>query len=353
MSNHYGVVLPSLKIGGGNRVLLQFLNLAIANNNKCAMFFLNRIGKNFKAPQCREIYQSVFDDNIFFIIFSCFLLSLKIRYDDQTDKLIVSDPILLIFSFIYSNKKIIRFVQSNDYLVFDQNKKANSIFNFIYKRLFLRSQKYKYFKVLFNSKYSLKAYNKFLPKSQRYTFKDIINPGIFTLNYDFKRSKPSHPYTNIAIITSLQPRKGLKQFVEILKNSKLKKIQYYLISQDDIQLDYLNVTHIKPKNDNDYVSALKRCHFILSTSTFEGFGLPLIESMGLGLVAIAAHNQGMDEYFDNTNILIFNNIEEYDKNLLTCINNPKKYIKLSNKSVETASNFTEKNFYSSFINKIK
>ena len=269
MNNHFGIVLPSIKIGGGNRVLLQFSKLANANKNKCTIFFLNRIGKNFTFSHTKGISQKVFGDNIFTIFFSSFLLSLKIRYDNRINTLIISDPILLIFSFIYSQKKIIRFVQSNDYLLFDQNKKGNQILNWTYKHLFRMSQKYDYYKVLFNSKYSLKAYNQFLSPPQHYTFEDIVNPGIFTLNYNFVTTNPTQLQTNIAIITNLHPRKGLKEFIEILKKSKLKNVHYFLISQDDINLEYTNVTIIKPKNDLDYVSALKKCHFILSTSTFE------------------------------------------------------------------------------------
>ena len=149
------------------------------------------------------------------------------------------------------------------------------------------------------------------------------------------------PYTNIAIITSLQPRKGLKQFVEILKNSKLKKIQYYLISQDDIQLDYLNVTHIKPKNDNDYVSALKRCHFILSTSTFEGFGLPLIEAMSYGTPVLTANNSSMPEVCGDAGLLV----DAFDVNsiaegLRSMILNKKLLKNLSNKARLNASRYS-------------
>ena len=43
MINSYAVVMPSIKIGGGNRVLLQFLDEAIKDNKNCfhILLFVN------------------------------------------------------------------------------------------------------------------------------------------------------------------------------------------------------------------------------------------------------------------------------------------------------------------------
>ena len=108
----------------------------------------------------------------------------------------------------------------------------------------------------------------------------------------------------VCIVTSAHPRKGYQQFLEIAKHSKLKGVSYIVISQDDLDSKLKNVTHVKPKSDNEYVDALKQCHFVLSTSTFEGFGLPLIEAMALGIVPVAFYNPGMDEYNTEKNITI-------------------------------------------------
>ena len=157
----------------------------------------------------------------------------------------------------------------------------------------------------------------------------------------------------MCIVTSAQPRKGYQQFLEIAKNSELKGVNYTVISQDDLDSKLQNVTHVKPRSDNEYVEALKKCHFILSTSTFEGFGLPLIEAMALGVVPIAFYNPGMDEYNSERNITIINDVMDFDKKITKILNEKVTYINISNSVIKSASVFTTQNFYFSIIDKIQ
>ena len=113
-NNSYAIVMPSMKIGGGNRVLLQFMDEAIKNNKNCKLFFLDRKGGVFNKQYSNSVSQVVLGDGVLSIILSSLILSFRIRFDKSIDVVIVSDPILSIFSFIYTNKRRVRFVQSND-----------------------------------------------------------------------------------------------------------------------------------------------------------------------------------------------------------------------------------------------
>jgi hypothetical protein len=352
MNNNYGIILPSLKIGGGNRVLLQFADMAIRDNKVSTIFYLNRKGSNFKKNTPASISQYVFNESVLAILLAALVLSIKIRFRKSIDLVIISDPVLSFFSFIYSNKKIIRFVQSNDILLFDENFKATIIAKILFKFFFKLSQNYKYHQVLFNSKYSLDSYNKTLIKQKKFKKNNIVSPAVFTLAYSAKYKKANLSNPNICIVTNLHKRKGLNEFFNILRSSKLMNVNYYLITQDSISVPFKNVSVVKPRSDFEYVSILNKCHIILSTSTFEGFGLPLIEGMALGLVPVAIYNKGLEEYYNGTNIMLFKDVQSYDNQISKITTNFNFYKKLSLLALRSASPFTEDSFYNSIIQKI-
>ena len=354
MPDSYAIVMPSMKIGGGNRVLLQFMDEAGKDKKKCKLFYLNRKGDVFNKNYSNSVSQGILGDGILSILLSSLILSFRIRLDKSIDVAIVSDPILSIFSFIYANKRKVRFVQSNDFLLFKGNSKGGRIFNLIYQYFFKISQKYQYHSVLFNSKYSLDSYNETLASAQHYSTKYIVNLAVFTLKYENNIGiYPNIESTRVCIVTSAHPRKGYKQFLEIAKNTKLEGVDFFVISQDELDSKLKNVTHVKPRSDNEYVDVLKQCHFVLSTSTFEGFGLPLIEAMALGVVPIAFYNPGMDEYNTKNNITIIDNVVDFDKEITKITNDKDMYATLSHSAIKSASVFTMQKFYFSIMDKIK
>ena len=72
MNDQLGIILPSLKIGGGNRVLLQFIELAIRDNRSCKLFYLDRNGSKFLTPNVENISQSVIGDSLFSILLASY-----------------------------------------------------------------------------------------------------------------------------------------------------------------------------------------------------------------------------------------------------------------------------------------
>ena len=354
MLSSYAVVMPSMKIGGGNRVLLQFMDEAIKDKKNCKLFFLDRKGGVFDNHYSNSVPQRMLGDGILSVVLFSIILSFKVRFDKSIVAAIVSDPILSIFSFIYANKRRVRFVQSNDFLLFKDNSKGGKLFNSIYQCFFKISQKYQYHSVLFNSTYSLNSYNETLTSVKHYSTKYIVNPAVFTLKYEKNIGiYPNAGSIRVCIVTRPHPRKGYQQFLEIAKHSKLKGVNYMVISQDDLDSELKSVTHVKPRSDKEYVDALKQCHFVLSTSTFEGFGLPLIEAMALGIVPIAFYNPGMDEFNNEKNITIIDNMVDFDNKITKIVSDKDIYINLSDSAIESASVFTTQNFYFSMMDKIQ
>ena len=141
MINNVAIFLPSSKIGGGNRVLIKLGKMLFEDKRKCTFYFTERKGKSFDLPiKYHKVSKPIFKDNILFILIAFISLSLKIRQNKEIEYVIVSDPILCIFSFLYKNKKIIRYVQSDDLMVFVDNEKGNKFF-LVFIKYFLKYHK--------------------------------------------------------------------------------------------------------------------------------------------------------------------------------------------------------------------
>jgi len=344
--------MPSLKINGGNRVLLQLADELSAKDKRCTIYYIDRPGETFKKKHRDYNITSIFGDSVASMILSTILMSIKLRFAKEFEYIVVSDPILGIFSFIYSNKKRVRYVQSNDFELFSQNDKSNFFFDLLYKKLFKVSQKYAYLHVIFNSLYSINSYNK--TANEKLSTDLIINPPVFNLNSKFARIRyitPDNPI-RVCIISNNHSRKGLKEFIKIAKNTKLKKVNFILITQDFLNINQSNIIIAKPKNDEEYLRILDTGHFILSTSTFEGFGLPLLEGMACGLVPIAIPNLGLVEYNQNNEVSLFNNHQEFDKVITNLMMHPDIYRYKSEQVIKKASFFSIDNFYTKFFSEL-
>ena len=68
MLSSYAVVMPSMKIGGGNRVLLQFMDEAIKDKKNCKLFFLDRKGGVFDNHYSNSVPQRILGDGILSVV---------------------------------------------------------------------------------------------------------------------------------------------------------------------------------------------------------------------------------------------------------------------------------------------
>ena len=80
MLSSYAVVMPSMKIGGGNRVLLQFMDEAIKDKKNCKLFFLDRKGDVFDSHYSNSVPQRMLGDGVLSIVLFSIILSFKVRF---------------------------------------------------------------------------------------------------------------------------------------------------------------------------------------------------------------------------------------------------------------------------------
>ena len=80
-------------------------------------------------------------------------------------------------------------------------------------------------------------------------------------------------------------RKGLNDFLYISK--KLRKSFRFVILSNEIQEKYSHIKTYNPKSRNEFFKIFSKFDIFISTSSFEGFGLPILESLNLGVPVIA------------------------------------------------------------------
>lgn len=260
-------------------------------------------------------------------------------------KMIFTDPIFCLFiPFIKYKKRIFRFVQADDYCIYDDGKVlGKGVILKLYKQFCLKSYRYKV-SYIFNS---LFVYNQYCLNAQRsdvpYKFVyPAINHSIFT-NVGKKRGLNC----SICLVARRHPLKGLITFINVYHQlpieikSKIDSIT--LISHDDLsEFNTTGMDIVKPTCDIDIAHIYQTSDIFISTSWWEGFGLPPLEAMACGCAVITSKSGGVNEYaVDNSNCLMFepkNEVELTDK-LIMLINDECLRNKLSLEGVRTAQKF--------------
>lgn len=337
-------LMPSLKTGGGNRVTLELSNQLVTKGYQVKVVYPNNstdlntfnVSDAVDFVKIGDCANSKMDKlaNLFKTI-----QFINKHYKD--DVIIVSDPIMSLFAKRIKVSKVYRFIQSDDYRIFDDLfiLKSRFVLN-VYKNL----TKYSYgtkIRYLFNS---LDTYEHFLKISKR---KDIplnlVHPAIDHQVFFDKRIRNSQ-HINLCIVARKHPLKGFKEFIETYNQGKILGLDnVYVISNDDLSyFDLSKVTLIKPKSDQEIAHYMNLSHIFVSTSWFEGFGLPPLEAMACGCACLISDSGGVNEYAkDGFNCLMYK-----PRNMVQMINQLDLLIhdhKLRNQLVENGLN-TVKNF---------
>jgi glycosyltransferase involved in cell wall biosynthesis len=109
--------------------------------------------------------------------------------------------------------------------------------------------------------------------------------------------------------------------------------------------------YFRPRCDFQYLRALMKCSYILNLSTFEGFGLPLLEGMAMGLIPISVKNEGLNEYYDPHIIKIISSTADFDMVIEELKDHNISEV-LQSGAKRIASRFSVHNFAESFIREI-
>lgn len=338
-------ITPSLKTGGGTRVFVELANklcishevyLIYPNNSHSISHFnlsdavnLISVGK-FRNTKLNKII------NLFKVI-----QYLNSNFNDAI--IIYTDPLFsIIANLIKSNNKY-RFIQADDYAIFDDGLVlGDGLLLSIYKTLTQYSYSYNC-NYIFNSKYVYEQYVK-ISKRQDVPF-NLVHPAI---NETFISSPNNRGNKiNICLVARKHPWKGLTTFIDAYKELdvaiKEQLGEVFLISHDCLDaFDISGMNIIRPQNDMEIAHVYKSCDIFISTSWWEGFGLPPIEAMGCGCATIVSDSGGVNEYARPTeNCLMYKpkDIEGLKNCLSILFNNPTMRHQLSMNGYNTAKKF--------------
>jgi glycosyltransferase involved in cell wall biosynthesis len=341
---------PSLKTGGGNRVFFELANCLVSkynitivfsnSNSDDNSFFIHekikiiRIGKS-SINWLRKIVNII---NVYFYINKC----------HHEDKCIVSDPIMCLFLMLIKHKNnLYRFIQSDDYAIFDDKYLLkNVVFLLFYKALCRLSYKVKVNHV-FNSTFT---YEKFIFYSNRNDIdRKIVYPAInHSIFYD-KQLEIRLQELNVCLVGRKHPLKGLQTFIDMFINlgSEYKNMidNIYIISHDDLSdFDLRCFKIIKPNSDEEISNIYNKSSIFISTSWWEGFGLPGLEAMACGCAVITTDSGGVKEYANDKNVVFFSpkSSDELRNGLMRLLNNRKLIYELSERGKLSATRFSWK-----------
>lgn len=360
-------LLLQLKTGGGARVIIDLANQLSEKEYEINIIYPNIAKDNISFKINKNINLVKIGNepkNFIHKIFNVMLFFWKMN-KIKDEKIILTDPLMCSLSFLFISKnQYYRFIQADDYIIFDDLKllKYKSIL-WIYKKLTIFSYKNKKMNFIFNSKI---VYRRFLNLSKR-------NDVVFNLVYPtidnkvfFNMDLRNKNEVNIGIVARKVPCKGFITFTEAIKSLdmeiKRKINRIYIISHDDLSefdLEAIpNKELVIPKNDREICEAYNHIDIFISTSWFEGFGLPPLESLKCGCAVISSDSKGIDEYaIEGVNCLKFEpkNVEKLKtliEKLILDEEIRKKLQKNSSKSVEKFSKENSLNQFEEILDKI-
>lgn len=340
-------VTPSLKTGGGNRVFFELAN-QLADTHNITILFPNN---------SHEI-------NTFNINSHIELRSIGIQTKKKKGKLlnllrcirclnkeyrnsivIITDPIFSIFSFSLRSSSLYRFIQADDYRIYDDGMiLGKGLVLKVYKQLCLYSYHFR-IGYIFNSSFIYHQYRKD-SKMKNIPF-HLVHPA---LNHHIFNSLDHFPNTEkltISLVARKHPLKGLINFIHVFHNlplqirNKIKNV--ILISHDDLSgFDTQGMEIIKPSCDYEIANVYKRSDIFISTSLWEGFGLPPLEAMACGCAVITSDSGGVDEYaIPEKNCLMYKPKDEIQlqEQLCRLIENKELRNRLAINGIQTASLF--------------
>lgn len=342
-------VTPSIKTGGGNRVFIELAN-QLCNSHCVSLLYPNNSSDintfhkedNLRFVKIGKLPVSKFGKIVNMVRCIPFLNGLDIN-----TKILFTDPIFCLFlPFIHNKKRIYRFVQADDYRIFDDGSiLGKGLILFLYKVLCLKCYKLRV-NYIFNSRY---VYDRFCKDAVR---KDILFNKVYpALNHDIFNSscrKSDDNGVTVCLVARKHPWKGLQTFINVWHGlspaTKSQISSVILISHDDLNAyDTSGMQIVKPTSDYDIATIYKSSDIFISTSWWEGFGLPPLEAMACGCAVICSKSGGVDEFAKaDENCLMFQPKDEKElKELfLRLLENKEKRKALVTHGLKTVINFT-------------
>lgn len=292
---------PSMKTGGGNRVFVELSN-RLCNQHHVSILYPNNSneGNTFYIDERIKIRSiGSYSNSPFLKIWNLFLLIFYVNRCHKNDIVVFTDPIFSVLSFLIKAKDKYRFIQADDYRIFDDGcVLQKKIYIDIYKVLCKISYGFDC-KFIFNSKY---VYDQYLNVSKRSDVPyHLVHPSFDSSVFNANRITGASKGITICLVARKHPWKGFSDFIKAFKSldyvTKHTINEVIVVSHDDLKdfsLDGMSI--VVPKSDRDIAQAYKRADIFISTSWWEGFGLPPLEAMACGCAVLLSDAGGVNEY---------------------------------------------------------
>jgi glycosyltransferase involved in cell wall biosynthesis len=341
-------ITPSLKTGGGNRVFFELANCLVSKYNMIIVFPDNsHDGNSFFIHDKIKIKKiGKYSTNWLKKIVNIIRVYFYINKYHREDKCIISDPIMCLFLMLIKWKhNLYRFIQADDYAIFDDKYLLkNGIFLFLYKILcgFSYHVKVSY---IFNSVFT---YERFVFHSHHHNIDSkIVYPAINHSVFSDKQFDIRSHELNVCLVGRKHPLKGLQTFIDMFTDLDIESRKLidnvFVISHDDLsEFDMSSFEVVIPHSDEEIADVYNKSSIFISTSWWEGFGLPGLEAMACGCVVITSDSGGVKEYADDENSIFFTpkSSNELKDALIRLLNNRKLIYALSERGRISAKKFS-------------
>lgn len=303
-------VTPSVKTGGGNRVFIELANVLCQEHDVEIVYSNNSQDHHTFSSDPRIRYRAIgrYASSRAGKLLNVLRLIRYINRQCKDSVVIFTDPLFSVFSGVLRVEHLYRFVQGDDYRLFDDGMLLGKGFLLrMYRYFCLRSYRLGHIRFIFNSRFT---YDRFLEQSKR---TDVPYRLVYpALNHSlFYALSDLHSGVRVCLVARKHPLKGLSTFIEMyrkLPDGIRRQIgRITLISHDDISgFDTSGMVICKPESDADIARIYNESDIFISPSWMEGFGLPPLEAMACGCACIISRSGGVDEFAkENKNCLMF------------------------------------------------
>lgn len=361
MKTDFCFLCNSPKPGGGNRVIYEICQkiqdsniytyeLLFIDNKDCDEKFSKTSNLNSRQIGFKGKSKFIYTVNLLFYPIYILIFASKYKF------IIVNNPLLSpLFAFIPINNKY-SYIQADDYVIFDgrMSKLAITIYKVITKYISYAFYGNNY---LFNSHFTYEKFKTVSPLKKNNLKLNLVTPGVDLSIFNPKKMEVSDHDNNlypkvdkliIATVLRKQSLKGCIDFIEVAKNifqEGNNNLEFIGITNEDVSnLDIPSfLTVYRPTSDIELADLMRKSNIFVSTSRWEGFGLPALEAMACGCAIISSNNGGCNEYaVDGHNCLMYRpgDINHLKSLVLKLSQDESLRNYLINNGINTTQNFT-------------
>ncbi len=186
-----------------------------------------------------------------------------------------------------------------------------------------------------------------------YSAGNVVNIGLgldtqsfFTRSQADRLHSEPNSKKKIMYVGDSRPRKGLADFLAAMQKviAIKENLEMWIVSKEKLQVDSRVplVFYYRP-TDAELAGLYARCDLFVSSSWYEGFGLPPLEAMACGAPTVITDSRGIREFaVDGVNCLLVQpkNPDLLAEAILTILSRPELAEKFRKNGPETASSFS-------------